>query len=228
MGHRIAVLRDGVLQQLDTPQTLYDRPANLFVAGFIGSPAMNFFPAEIAGDHRPIRRLLGCSAARLTRGRPDAVGDPGRPSHRFRRLPTPESTLPRIAITADLVESLGGAREQRDLPRGRALESILRRRPLGVRGGRGPSSSPTTIGRCSPPGSRPARPSPRQNSANSRCTARASTTSISRAGSRSRRPRRRLRRRWPGGRRDRNGRRRQRWTRPPRPGRPASSRVPRP
>src|SRR6202022_596774 len=44
MGHRIAVLKDGLLQQLDTPQTLYDRPANLFVAGFIGSPAMNFFP----------------------------------------------------------------------------------------------------------------------------------------------------------------------------------------
>src|SRR5207244_2274292 len=48
MGHRIAVLRDGVLQQLDTPQALYDRPANLFVAGFIGSPAMNFFPGQLA------------------------------------------------------------------------------------------------------------------------------------------------------------------------------------
>ena len=49
MGSRIAVLRDGVLQQLDTPQTLYDRPANMFVAGFIGSPAMNFFDAKITG-----------------------------------------------------------------------------------------------------------------------------------------------------------------------------------
>src|SRR5467141_1236661 len=47
MGHRIAVLRDGLLQQLDTPQTLYDRPGNLFVAGFIGSPAMNFFPGQL-------------------------------------------------------------------------------------------------------------------------------------------------------------------------------------
>jgi multiple sugar transport system ATP-binding protein len=47
MGHRIAVLKDGVLQQLDTPQTLYDKPANLFVAGFIGSPAMNFFPGQL-------------------------------------------------------------------------------------------------------------------------------------------------------------------------------------
>jgi len=49
MGSRIAVLRDGILQQLDTPQTLYDRPANMFVAGFIGSPAMNFFDARLSG-----------------------------------------------------------------------------------------------------------------------------------------------------------------------------------
>jgi multiple sugar transport system ATP-binding protein len=41
MGHRVAVLLDGVLQQVDTPRALYDRPANVFVAGFIGSPAMN-------------------------------------------------------------------------------------------------------------------------------------------------------------------------------------------
>ena len=42
MGDRIAVMKEGVLQQLDTPQNLYDHPANIFVAGFIGSPAMNF------------------------------------------------------------------------------------------------------------------------------------------------------------------------------------------
>ena len=41
MGHRVCVLLDGVLQQVDTPRTLYHRPANVFVAGFIGSPAMN-------------------------------------------------------------------------------------------------------------------------------------------------------------------------------------------
>jgi multiple sugar transport system ATP-binding protein len=49
MGSRIAVLKDGILQQLDTPQNLYDYPANIFVAGFIGSPAMNFFDATLAG-----------------------------------------------------------------------------------------------------------------------------------------------------------------------------------
>lgn len=47
MGTRIAVLNHGELQQIDTPQMLYDQPANQFVAGFIGSPAMNFFPAKI-------------------------------------------------------------------------------------------------------------------------------------------------------------------------------------
>jgi multiple sugar transport system ATP-binding protein len=47
MASRIAVMNKGILQQLDTPQTLYDYPANLFVAGFIGSPAMNFFPARL-------------------------------------------------------------------------------------------------------------------------------------------------------------------------------------
>jgi multiple sugar transport system ATP-binding protein len=47
MGDRIAVMRDGLLQQVGTPQGLYDRPANVFVAGFIGSPAMNFATATI-------------------------------------------------------------------------------------------------------------------------------------------------------------------------------------
>jgi len=47
MATRIAVINKGVLQQLDTPQNLYDSPANLFVAGFIGSPAMNFFPGRL-------------------------------------------------------------------------------------------------------------------------------------------------------------------------------------
>ena len=47
MGTRIAVMRDGILMQLDSPQVLYDRPNNMFVAGFIGSPAMNFFEGTL-------------------------------------------------------------------------------------------------------------------------------------------------------------------------------------
>ena len=50
MASRIAVINKGVLQQLDTPQHLYDHPNNLFVAGFIGSPAMNFFPGKLRKD----------------------------------------------------------------------------------------------------------------------------------------------------------------------------------
>ncbi len=48
MGDRIAVMKDGFLQQIDTPQILYDYPTNTFVAGFIGSPAMNLLPGEVA------------------------------------------------------------------------------------------------------------------------------------------------------------------------------------
>jgi multiple sugar transport system ATP-binding protein len=48
LGDRVAVMRDGVLQQVGTPQALYEAPTNLFVAGFIGSPAMNLLPARVA------------------------------------------------------------------------------------------------------------------------------------------------------------------------------------
>jgi multiple sugar transport system ATP-binding protein len=47
MATRIAVMKDGILQQIDSPQALYDSPFNAFVAGFIGSPAMNFFNAKL-------------------------------------------------------------------------------------------------------------------------------------------------------------------------------------
>jgi len=51
MATRIAVINKGLLQQVDSPQNLYDHPDNLFVAGFIGSPAMNFFPAKLKKDN---------------------------------------------------------------------------------------------------------------------------------------------------------------------------------
>ncbi|MBO3747919.1 sn-glycerol-3-phosphate ABC transporter ATP-binding protein UgpC [Streptosporangiaceae bacterium NEAU-GS5] len=50
LGDRVCVLRDGFLQQVDTPQNLFDRPVNLFVAGFMGSPAMNFAYADLVRD----------------------------------------------------------------------------------------------------------------------------------------------------------------------------------
>jgi multiple sugar transport system ATP-binding protein len=57
LGDRVAVMRAGVLQQVDAPQNLYDNPVNLFVAGFIGSPAMNFFPARV--ENGRVRLPLG-------------------------------------------------------------------------------------------------------------------------------------------------------------------------
>jgi multiple sugar transport system ATP-binding protein len=50
MGDRVAVMRNGGLEQVDTPQALYDRPVNLFVGGFIGSPAMNMVPARLVTE----------------------------------------------------------------------------------------------------------------------------------------------------------------------------------
>jgi multiple sugar transport system ATP-binding protein len=92
MGDRVAVLKDGLLQQVDTPLNLYDNPKNKFVAGFIGSPAMNLLTADITdggakvGDYTiPISRDLLAKAGSdktLTVGvRPEAfkVGDEGLP-----------------------------------------------------------------------------------------------------------------------------------------------------
>jgi multiple sugar transport system ATP-binding protein len=53
LGQRVCVLRDGKLQQADTPQTLFNAPVNVFVAGFIGSPAMNFVTAKLVRDDGP-------------------------------------------------------------------------------------------------------------------------------------------------------------------------------
>ena len=50
LGDRVVVLRGGIVQQIGAPQELYDRPNNLFVAGFIGSPSMNFFPGQLTAD----------------------------------------------------------------------------------------------------------------------------------------------------------------------------------
>jgi multiple sugar transport system ATP-binding protein len=70
MGDRVAVLKDGILQQCDTPRNMYDRPNNVFVAGFIGSPAMNLLPTTVEGDlvH------LGAANVQVPRAAVDALG----------------------------------------------------------------------------------------------------------------------------------------------------------
>jgi multiple sugar transport system ATP-binding protein len=66
LGDRVAVMRAGALQQVGTPAELYEQPVNLFVAGFIGSPAMNFMPAELSGGK--VKLPIGEADA------PDAAG----------------------------------------------------------------------------------------------------------------------------------------------------------
>jgi multiple sugar transport system ATP-binding protein len=58
MGHRVAVLDQGVLQQVDTPRALYDRPVNVFVAGFIGSPAMNIKTVPLTDDGAAFAQMV--------------------------------------------------------------------------------------------------------------------------------------------------------------------------
>ncbi|HEY7068486.1 MAG TPA: sn-glycerol-3-phosphate ABC transporter ATP-binding protein UgpC [Acidimicrobiales bacterium] len=114
MGTRVAVLRDGRLQQVDTPQRLYDEPVNQFVATFIGSPAMNLLAGTVSDGGRALRvggQRLALDEAVVAAhpalgsldGQPVAVGirpesfsdEPGAPAERV------------IEATVDLVESLG-------------------------------------------------------------------------------------------------------------------------
>jgi multiple sugar transport system ATP-binding protein len=97
LGDRVAVMRAGIIQQVDTPKNLYERPDNLFVAGFIGSPSMNFLPARLEGEtirlpfgDAPVpAHLRGTGTARdvIAGVRPehfeDADVEPDRPGLRF-------------------------------------------------------------------------------------------------------------------------------------------------
>jgi multiple sugar transport system ATP-binding protein len=78
MGDRVAVMKDGLLQQVDTPQALYDRPGNAFVAGFIGSPAMNLLRGRLTGAGEATSVALGESVLPLPRSllarRPSLAG----------------------------------------------------------------------------------------------------------------------------------------------------------
>jgi multiple sugar transport system ATP-binding protein len=118
MGNRIAVLNAGVIQQLGAPQELYDHPANLFVAGFIGTPSMNFFPnAKVVseGDDtyivlESVGRVavpeLYAGQAREAAGRNLTFGI--RPSHlEDASLVSSDDTRSAIDATVDVVENLG-------------------------------------------------------------------------------------------------------------------------
>jgi multiple sugar transport system ATP-binding protein len=108
LGDRVAVLRDGVVQQCDVPQVLFRRPCNLFVAAFIGSPAMNLVPARVHGgvarfaEHEialPSQSPLhGASREVILGVRPTAFAFDG---------PRAEPDWPRIDVAVELVEELG-------------------------------------------------------------------------------------------------------------------------
>ena len=116
MGDRVAVMNAGVLQQCDAPQVLYDRPANLFVAGFMGSPAMNLYAATLGPDARSAQ--LGSQTVALS---PDvAATRPGLSAYAEKRIVIgirPEELAvarddggpasPTIAADVELVEALG-------------------------------------------------------------------------------------------------------------------------
>jgi multiple sugar transport system ATP-binding protein len=108
MGHRVAVLRDGQLQQVDTPRNLYDRPANVFVAGFIGSPAMNLRTAALDGQGATLAgAAIAIPAAAVTAGRAANLSELViglRPEATTLASDGQSGTLP---LTVTLVEELG-------------------------------------------------------------------------------------------------------------------------
>ena len=76
MGTRIVVMKDGFMQQVDAPQNLYDFPANKFVAGFIGSPQMNFFEATLTGDSKAVYVEFGNEKILLPRNKVELMYEP--------------------------------------------------------------------------------------------------------------------------------------------------------
>jgi multiple sugar transport system ATP-binding protein len=116
LGQRVCVLRDGRLQQVDKPQNLYNAPVNLFVAGFIGSPAMNFTSAQLVRDDGGAVVFAGHRLTvpdRLLQSRPGLDGYFGRdvilgirPSD-FEDAELAEASWPRMAVRSSVTEELG-------------------------------------------------------------------------------------------------------------------------
>ncbi len=77
LGTRIVVMKDGVVQQVDSPRNLYDYPCNLFVAGFMGSPQMNFIDAEVAQDSEGVRLHFGQQSIKVPVDQEKAIVEGG-------------------------------------------------------------------------------------------------------------------------------------------------------
>jgi multiple sugar transport system ATP-binding protein len=108
LGQRVAVMRDGRIQQVDAPQKLYDEPANVFVAAFIGSPAMNLVEATIADDSV----LIGSMKVPLDRARRPASAPDGRVvvgirPEAFEDAALASGDLPQLEVKVEVLEELG-------------------------------------------------------------------------------------------------------------------------
>ncbi|MDO5520790.1 MAG: sn-glycerol-3-phosphate ABC transporter ATP-binding protein UgpC [bacterium] len=77
LGTRIVVMKDGVVQQVDSPQNLYDRPKNLFVAGFMGSPQMNFVDAKVVKAGSDVKLTFGAHTIKVSESRAKKLIDGG-------------------------------------------------------------------------------------------------------------------------------------------------------
>ena len=77
LGTRIVVMKDGVVQQVDSPQNLYNKPGNLFVAGFIGSPQMNFMDAVVEATGKNVALKVGQYSIKLPEAKSKALIDGG-------------------------------------------------------------------------------------------------------------------------------------------------------
>ena len=106
LGDRVAVMRAGIIQQVDTPANLYENPQNLFVAGFIGSPSMNFLQGQLQGDTiklpfgempLPVKLRIACSArkARATSSSASARSTSRTPPSRATSTRTGRGSAPR-------------------------------------------------------------------------------------------------------------------------------------
>ena len=105
LGQRVAVMRDGRIQQVDTPQELYARPANLYVAAFIGSPAMNLVEAVIDGGQVQFGGYtIPLPAAAVT---PTGRAVVGIRPEAFEDSAFADPSLPRMDVTVEVVEELG-------------------------------------------------------------------------------------------------------------------------
>jgi multiple sugar transport system ATP-binding protein len=107
LGQRVAVLKDGILQQVDRPEELYSRPVNLFVAAFIGSPPMNFAEASVRGGTLAFGGFELPHQSDLHEYEGGTVILGIRPSDLEDAVVWRNQDLPTIEVTADVVEGLG-------------------------------------------------------------------------------------------------------------------------